>query len=110
MYFNLKYKHTGNVFQDAYKATLVVTEPQFVYLSKYIHRQALASKGESFRAYRNDEAQPSSYEDYLGLRKTEWVHPEEVLAYFRKSNPQEDYASFVRDSELGPIENIVLEE
>ncbi len=107
MYVNRKYKRVGSLYQDTYKAVAVVTDPQFIYLSKYIHHQALASQGYTLQGY---EAQPSSYEDYLGKRKTDWVHPEEVLAFFRKSNPQQDYTAFVQDSELGPIENILLED
>ncbi len=107
MYINRKYKRIGPLYQDTYKGVAVVTDPQFVYLSKYIHRHSLASPGHALQGW---EAQPSSYEDYLGKRKTEWVHPEEVLAYFRKSAQAKDYQAFVQDSELGPIENILLEE
>lgn len=106
-YFHHKYKRTGHLYQDAYKGVLVLTEPQFIYLSKYIHKQALASPGQSLQGW---EGQPSSYEDYLGKRKTEWVHPEEVLGFFAKANPAKDYQVFVEEKELGPIENILLEE
>lgn len=107
MYFNRKYRRVGKLWQDAYKAVLINVDPQFVYLSKYIHRQALASQGQTLQSW---EAQPSSFDDYIGKRKTEWVHPEEVLAFFRKSATAKNYEAFVQDSELGPIENILLEE
>ena len=107
MYVNRKYKRVGSLYQDTYKAVAIVTEPQFIYLSKYIHKQALASQGYTLQGW---QAQPSSYEDYLGKRKTEWVHPEEILAYFAKANTAAGYQSFVEDEELGPIENILLEE
>lgn len=112
MYFNRKYKRVGPIYQDIYKAVGVVTDPQFIYLSKYIHRHnaphnASASQGPALQGW---EAQPSSYDDYLGKRKTEWVHPAEVLAFFRKSTPEADYKAFIQNSELGPIENILLEE
>jgi len=106
-YFNRKYKRVGALYQDTYKAVGVVTEPQFIYLSKYIHKQALASPGRTLQGW---ERQPSSYEEYLGQRKTEWVHPEEVLAYFSKANPAKDYQAFVEEQDLGPVENILLEE
>ena len=38
MYFNAKYKRVGPVFQGRYKAVMVKSENQFIYLSKYIHR------------------------------------------------------------------------
>lgn len=108
MFINRKYKRVGSLYQDTYKAVAVVTEPQFVYLSKYIHKQALASKGYTLRG---SEGQPSSYEDYLGKRKTEWVHPEEVLTFFSKENPALSYRAFVEETKhCGPIESIALED
>lgn len=44
MYFNRKYRRVGSLFQAVYKAVLVDTEEQFVYLSKYVHKQAIASQ------------------------------------------------------------------
>lgn len=108
MYFNKKYKRVGSLYQDIYKATSVVNDPQFLYLSKYIHKQSIASKGTTFRGWRE---QPSSYIEYLGKRKTEWVKPDEVLSFFSKTNPSLSYQSFVEESDdIGPIENIILED
>lgn len=91
MYFNRKYKRVGSLFQAVYKAALVTQEEQFIYLSKYIHKQSLASQGETLRD------QPSSYAEHLGTRKTSWIHPEEILSYFSKTNPKLSYKSFVED-------------
>ena len=105
MYFNRKYKRVGSLYQGVYKAVQITSEPQFIYLSKYIHRQALALQGETL------QEQPSSYLDYLGKRKTEWVKPDEVLAYFSKSIPSLTYQSFVEETEdMGDIQDIVLDE
>lgn len=116
MYFNRKYKRVGALCQDIYKAVSITTDEQFIYLSKYIHKQALihqpkkgstASKGWSLHAY----DQPSSYPEYLGKRKTEWVHPEEVLSFFSKTNPQLSYKAFVEKSDdFFPIEDEILED
>ena len=38
MFFNRKYDRTGHLFEGIYKAVLVETEEQLIYLSKYIHR------------------------------------------------------------------------
>lgn len=108
MYFNRKYKRVGSLFQAVYKAVLLETEQQFIYLSKYIHKQALASQGETLQ-----REQPSSYQEYLGKRKTSWVHPEEILSYFSKTNPTLSYKAFVEESEsneLISIESILLED
>ena len=57
-----------------------------------------------------DWQQPSSYAEYLGNRNTQWVHPEEVLVYFSKTNPNLTYKTFVEtDSDLSVIQNKLLE-
>lgn len=107
MYFNKKYKRVGGLCQDTYKAVLVENEAQFLYLSKYIHKQALASQGVTLRGW----GQPSSYPEYLGKRKTEWVHPEEILSFFSKNNPNLSYEAFVaEEDELELLPGIVVED
>lgn len=112
MYFNKKYKRVGFLYQDIYKAVLITGESQFIYLSKYIHRQALATQGPTLRGW--EEKQPCSFAEYLGERKTEWIHPEEVLSYFSKSNSTLSYQSFVlenpSDDEAITLDSIALED
>ena len=50
MYFNRKYKRVGSLYQGVYKAVQVLNEEQFIYLTKYIHKQALASQGETLQS------------------------------------------------------------
>lgn len=98
MYFNRKYKRVGSLYQDVYKAVLINTERQFTYLSKYIHRQALPN-------------QPSSYPDYIGKRKALWIHPEDILSYFSKTNDNFSYRNFVEESDtLGNLKNLIIED
>lgn len=107
MYFNRKYKRVGSLFQAVYKAALVTNEQHFIYLSKYIHQQALALPGETLEA----KDQPSSYGKYLDLYHAPWIKPEEILSYFSKTNPSLSYQAFVEETEdIGPIEDITLEE
>lgn len=94
IYFNKKYKRVGALCQGVYKAVLIETEQQFIYLSKYIHKQALEIKSKDC-----PDGQPSSFEEYTGKRKTEWVHPEEVLSYFSKTNPSLSYEAFVKEKD-----------
>ena len=91
LYFNRKYRRVGPLFQGVYKAVRVTTDEQFLHLTRYIHRNPLAlpSQGLSLRSYSY-----SSYPQYLGLNHTTWVHPENVLAYFPKSQ-QHGYQEFV---------------
>jgi putative transposase len=109
MYFNKRYDRVGSLYQSVYKAVSVTKELQFIYLSKYIHKQALIYKGEAFQRW--DERQPCSYFDYLGLRKTDWVHPGEILSFFSENNPGLSYKSFVeQDDDVGDISDVIIEE
>jgi len=93
MYFNRKHDRVGSLYQDVYKAVSVVTESQFIYLTKYIHKQALALQGVPLKS----GGQPSSFKDYLEERRTEWVMPAEILSYFSQTNPDFSYELFVRE-------------
>ncbi|MFA5933574.1 MAG: transposase [Microgenomates group bacterium] len=102
MYFNKKYKRVGSLYQGVYKAVLIVTDEQLLQLSRYIHRQALAFQGQAL------EAQPCSYFDYVGKRKSEWVKPEEILVFFSKNNPSLSYQAFVEEKDFELIPHKLL--
>lgn len=105
MYFNKKYKRVGSLFQAVYKAVLVTSDEQFLHLTRYIHKQALILQGETL------QKQPSSYLDYLGLRKTEWAKPNEVLNYFSKNNPNLSYQAFVRQEiDITFFKDVIIED
>lgn len=111
MYFNRKYKRVGFLYQDTYKAVLIENDEQFIYLSKYIHKQGIIRQSPQGRTLQKWKEQPSSYPEYLGKRKTEWIHPEEVLNYFSKNNPRHSYKSFIAESnDFSPIQNKLLED
>lgn len=84
MYFNWKYQRVGTLYQGVYKAVLITDDTHFLHLSKYIHLQAIGV-----------QEQPSSFAEYTGKRKTDWVHPEEVLLNFSVTNQMFSYESFV---------------
>jgi putative transposase len=111
-YFNKKYKRVGSLYQGVYKAVLITSETQFLHLSRYIHKQALVLQGETLKNSKDlQEKQPCSYLDYLGKRKTEWVHPKEILSYFNQENPNLSYENFVKqqgDDQLS--RELILEE
>lgn len=109
MYFNRKYKRVGPLYQGQYKAVTVKTEEQLLYLTKYIHKQALALQGVALE--RGMTEQPSSYLDYIGNRKTEWIKTEEILSYFSKNNPKLSYKAFVEEKDdFAIINKLILEE
>jgi putative transposase len=106
MYFNRKYKRTGPLYQDVYKAVLINNEGQFLHISRYIHKQALCLQGVPL------QEQPSSYLEYIGKRNTTWVHPEEILEFFSKTNPNLSYESFLAEDtsfNMENMENLTLE-
>jgi putative transposase len=97
MYFNRQHQRSGPLFQGVYKAILLTDKAHYLHLSRYIHKQALADPASNLDF-------PSSYREYLGLRKSEWVHPEEILTFFPNSNPTLSYQAFV--TEYNPIYDI----
>ncbi|MFH1536285.1 MAG: transposase [Patescibacteria group bacterium] len=103
MYFNKKNKRVGSLFQNVYKAVGVESDAQLLYLTSYIHRNPLAiksrksaSQGDALRTY---FSQPSSLPEYLGMRHTEWISPEEILSFFSKTNPKLSYKAFIQQNE-----------
>lgn len=100
MYFNRKYKRIGPLFQDVYKAVLVETEEQLLYLTRYIHLNPIAkrhfrnpaSKGDALRSYFY-----SSYQDYIGLRHTSWIHSDAILSHWN-SRQCGSYGAFVLET------------
>ena len=109
MYFNKKYERVGFLYQGVYKAVMITTDEQLLHLSRYIHKQALALQGLALE--RGMQEQPSSYLDYIGKRKTAWVHPEEILKFFSKTNPKLSYENFVmHNDDFGIINKLTLEE
>lgn len=109
MYFNKKYKRVGPMFQSVYKAVLVGSDEQLLYLTRYIHRNPksiyhgknLASQGDALRSY-----EYSSYREYLQLRLTKWVKPKEILDQFGKKGAI-SYQAFVEDVDEEDMVRIV---
>jgi len=109
MYFNKKYKRVGPLYQGVYKAVLVNTDEQLLQLSRYIHRnpRIIASQGETLQGY----DQPSSLFDYLGKRNTSWVHPEDILVFFSKTNPKLTYEAFIKQREYDEtVKKLLIDE
>ncbi|MEK7514130.1 MAG: transposase [Patescibacteria group bacterium] len=108
-YFNKKYHRVGPVFQGNYKAVIVQSENQFLYLSKYIHRNPFPDHParSNLAGYKY-----SSYQNYLNLFNQNWVKTEEILSYFNKISPAESYQKFVEEtdeSDLLRLKNLTLD-
>ncbi len=105
MYFNKKYDRVGPLFQGRYKAVRVTSEEQFLYLSKYIHRNPLSIlKKQPLKSY-----EYSSYPNYLGLRKQTWLQPQKILSSFSQINPNKSYQNFVEESPIELSPSLTLE-
>lgn len=103
-FFNQKYKRLGPLFESAYKAILITTDEQHLYLSSYIHRNPMKLKQQKF-----DFIQFSSYPYYLKSKQADWVKPEEILSYFKRAKNITkgdllSYQSFVEDFREDPKE------
>lgn len=100
MFFNKKYKRVGSLYQAVYKAVLVESDQQLLYLTSYIHRNPLPE-----RLIPKEEilsvlySQPSSLPEYLVERQTNWICPEEILIFFSKIDRALSYKSFVVQEE-----------
>lgn len=92
-YFNRKYKRVGKLFQGVYKAVLVNSDEQLLHLSRYIHLNPLIWTSLPVARW-NETNLPSSMQDYL-FPKNGFVHTEQILSYFKKTSPSEDYFHFI---------------
>ena len=92
-YGNRRYKRVGPFFQGTYKAVMIDSEEQLLYVTRYIHRNPL-----SLKRFNLLGSQPSSYADYLGTAEHEWVKPSVALARFGKQGFT-SYQSFVESND-----------
>ncbi len=108
-YFNQKYKRIGPLFQGVYKAVLVESEAQLVFLSKYIHRNPIElPSGRVLEGYKY-----SSYGNYLGKFNQDWVKKSDILDLFSKTKLNNSYQSFVEETDerdLPTIKTVIIEE
>ena len=85
MYFNLKYKRVGTLFQGTYKASRVSSDDYLLHISRYIHLNP-----REYKTYKY-----SSLPAFLGKRRPAWLMPDKILALFEAG----DYADFLDDYE-----------
>lgn len=97
-YFNKKYIRIGGLFQGVYKTVHMKNEEQFTYLTKYIHRNPLPDNPTRSHLEGLKDYKYSSYGNYLGLFKQNWVKMEDILSYFSKTNPRNTYQAFVEET------------
>lgn len=89
MYFNKKYQRVGSLFQGVFKATDIREENYLLWVSRYIHRNPHNFQTHSY----------SSYDDYLGKRKTGWLNTNLLLEFFesKRKSREKNYREFVEN-------------
>ena len=108
-YFNTKYKRSGPLFENAFKAVYVENEEQLIHLSRYIHINPVVSsmiKKEELEFY------PwSSYPEYLGLSKDAIASKDIILEYFRSVKEYKEFVTNQIDyaKKLEEIKHLLLE-
>lgn len=84
MYFNLRYKRRGPVFEGMFQASHITDEVYLAHITRYIHLNP-----RTYRTYKW-----SSLPEYLGKRHTPWLHPNLTT----DMTPQ-SYVQFLEDYE-----------
>ncbi len=85
-YFNKKHKRVGHLFQDCFKASLVIEDSYFAHVSRYIHLNPADYMSWQF----------SSLPYYLGKKRAKWVMSGKVMEDFKNTK---DYLQFLNDYE-----------
>jgi REP element-mobilizing transposase RayT len=97
MYFNLRHKGSGRLFEGPFKAARINEDAYFEHITRYIHMNP-----RTYKTYKW-----SSLPEYLGKRPTSWVHPAQVnnLTPTQYLKFLEDYEE--RKSELKNIAKLI---
>ncbi|MFZ2199655.1 MAG: transposase [Microgenomates group bacterium] len=107
MYFNDRYHHSGTIFQGRYKNVLVTNQYQWVYLSKYIHRNPAHLQG--YEPCKIADYPYSSYRYYLGTSYCHWLDTDTILGN-NTPKAKKSYQMFVEDgSDVGDIERFTID-
>jgi len=96
IYFNIKRKRTGHLFQGRFKAILIEADEYLTELSRYIHLNPVRIE----IVEKPEEYQWSSYRSYVGHSKPpEWLMTGFILGCFAKKavDAQSQYRTFVED-------------
>jgi putative transposase len=85
MYFNLKYRRVGPLFQGVYKASCISDDSYLLHITRYIHLNP-----RRYKTYKY-----SSLIAYLGCKPAPWLKPQRMLDLFEG----DDYLTFLEDYE-----------
>jgi len=96
MYFNKKYDRVGSLFQGVYKAALIESDECLLHVCRYIHLNPLVSEKANNNIGRSVNLRKiidsyTSYDFYLGFKKSEWLKTELILSYFSDSTKFKEF-------------------
>ncbi len=101
VYFNLKHKRNGVLFQGRYKAVHIDTDGQLLHTSVYVN---LNYKIHRFGGSTSKSGVPvilSSWDEYIGRVKYNFCEKRDILGQFKNKN---DYKKFAERSLEGILE------
>lgn len=106
-FYNLKKERQGPLFQGKFKAVRIRGIEQLLHLSRYIHLNPVTD----YIVEDPENFEFSSYKDYLGERKSNFINPEVILSEF---STIKDYQQFVMDRknyqrDLAQIKHLILD-
>ena len=96
-YFNNKYNFIGHLFQGRYKSEIIENDTYNLETSRYIHLNPVKANMVNTPI----EYKWSSYDTYMGQRKSEIVSEEKILSYF-KGNSRKLYKDYVESKLIDP--------
>lgn len=85
LYFNKKYKRSGPLFQDRFKASQILIDEYLIHISRYIHLNPSNYLSWEY----------SSLPYYTGKLNAGWVMPDKITGLFERDN----YLTFLNDYE-----------
>ena len=113
-YFNTRYKRSGRLFQDNYRAKLIKTDDYFSYLASYIHLNSKDLKTKDYPKYRpwqSFEDYPySSCQYYLSeFKQCSWLTKNLLQSYFTSIEKHRQFLQNYTSTQLMIIRNNILE-
>jgi putative transposase len=88
-YFNLKYKRSGSLFENRYKAALIDDESYLMHISRYIHLNPRYWKSYQYSSLPHYKKMPEEWPEWLAPRKVLDMFPD-LPAYLKFLRDYED--------------------
>ena len=99
--YNRSLNRDGPLFRGRYKAILIEANTYLLKVSRYIHLNPIEARVVEHPA----NFKWSSYNDYVGAKKSNWVHTTFILDFFGNENNYSEYVSKGIDSETNNFYN-----